>query len=72
MSPYGPAPFRRRRVNSGRHQGRADAGNYAIYKGPLKDNKGKDVVTAGTSAADRPRSWKKMNYLVEGVIGATS
>ena len=49
------------------------AGTYAIFKGPIVDNKGKTVIAAGTSsAARRDPELEKMDYLVEGVIGATS
>ena len=46
-------------------------GGYAIFKGPLKDNKGKVVIAAGKSLdRDRRPSSRSMNYLVEGVIGS--
>ncbi len=45
---------------------------YTIFKGPLKDNKGKTVIPAGTDRGQTDPELEKMNYLVEGVIGATS
>jgi simple sugar transport system substrate-binding protein len=48
------------------------AGNYAIYKGPLKDNKGNVVIAAGAERPSTDPELEKMSYLVEGVIGATS
>ena len=48
------------------------AGGYVIFKGPLKDNKGKAVIAAGTDRGQTDPELEKMNYLVEGVIGATS
>ena len=48
------------------------SGSLAIYKGALKDNKGNVVIPAGTSYAITEPRLESMNYLVEGVIGATS
>ncbi len=42
------------------------AGEFPIFKGPIKDNKGNEVVPAGTTL-DREGIWMT-NYLVEGVI----
>jgi basic membrane protein A and related proteins len=47
-------------------------GNYAIFKGPLKDNRGNTVIAAGTSHIQTDPVLESMNYLIEGVIGATS
>jgi simple sugar transport system substrate-binding protein len=48
------------------------AGSYAIFKGPLLDNKGKTVIASGVSRGQTDPELEKMDYLVEGVIGATS
>ena len=48
------------------------AGSYVIFKGPLKDNKGNVVIADGVSRGQTDAELEKMNYLVEGVIGATS
>jgi basic membrane protein A len=47
-------------------------GNFAIFKGPLKDNKGNTVVTGGASHSQTDAKLESMNYLIEGVVGATS
>ncbi|WP_400770500.1 BMP family ABC transporter substrate-binding protein [Methylosinus sporium] len=47
-------------------------GGYAIIAGPLKDNKGALVVPAGKKYVETAVELESMNYLVEGVIGATS
>src|SRR5471030_1024123 len=47
-------------------------GSLAIYKGALKDNKGNTVIPAGTSYVITEPELESMNYLVEGVLGATS
>lgn len=43
------------------------AGTYAIWKGPIKDNTGKDVVTAGETADDA--FLNGINFYVDGVEG---
>ncbi len=47
-------------------------GGYAIIKGPLKDNKGAVVVPAGKEYEETAIELESMNYLVDGVQGATS
>jgi basic membrane protein A len=47
-------------------------GSLSIYKGGLKDNKGNVVIPAGTSYVITEPKLESMNYLVEGVVGATS
>ena len=46
------------------------AGTFDIFKGPLKDNKGKEVIPAGKSLKQTDMTLEGMNYLVEGVIGS--
>jgi basic membrane protein A len=48
------------------------AGGYVIFKGPISDNKGKPVIAAGVARGQTDAELEKMDYLVEGVIGATS
>ena len=48
------------------------ADGFAIFKGGLVDNKGKTVIAAGTDRGQKDPELEKMDYLVEGVIGATS
>ena len=45
-------------------------GKLVIFKGPLKDNKGKEVIPAGKSLKQTDMSLEGMNYLVEGVVGS--
>jgi len=48
------------------------AGSYVIFKGPIADNKGKTVIAADVSRGQTDPELEKMDYLVAGVIGATS
>ncbi len=71
-SPYNaivPAPVRAA-ADSVRSQ--FTAGNFAIFKGPIKDNKGKMVIAAGTVMDEHDKLLEQMDYLVAGVSGATS
>ena len=71
MSPYGPAVTDAApRTRPTTIKAAMMKGGFDIFKGALKDNKGNTVIAAGKSFdADRPRA-RKMNYLVEGVIGS--
>jgi simple sugar transport system substrate-binding protein len=48
------------------------AGDFAIFKGPIRDNKGAIVIADGTTHGQTDIALEKMGYLVEGVIGATA
>lgn len=71
-SPFGPAvsDAAKAKVEEAR-KGIVD-GSFAIFKGPLKDNKGNTVIAAGTTYTQTEPVLEGMNYLVEGVLGATS
>jgi simple sugar transport system substrate-binding protein len=45
------------------------AGEFVIFKGPMKDNKGGTAIAAGTSHAQTDYTLESMNYLVAGVTG---
>jgi basic membrane protein A and related proteins len=53
-------------------KGKLTAGSYVIFKGPIRDNKGGTVIAAGAEQTQTDIKLESMNYLVEGVIGATS
>jgi simple sugar transport system substrate-binding protein len=71
-SPYGKAVPEKARAQHDAIKGRMLGGDYAIFKGPLKDNKGNTVIAAGTSYLQTEPKLESMNYLIEGVLGATS
>jgi len=48
------------------------AGDYVIFKGPIKDNKGDTVIAAGVERGQTDIWLEQMNWLVEGVNGAVS
>ena len=68
MSPYGAAAPEKGRKAADAVKAQMMKGGYVIFKAGMKDNKGKVVV-----AKDSPQTeleLEKMNYLIEGVIGA--
>jgi simple sugar transport system substrate-binding protein len=72
VAAYGPKVAEAARKQADDIKAKLMAGNYAIYKGPLKDNKGNVVIAAGAERISTDPELEKMNYLAEGVIGATS
>lgn len=70
MSPYGVAVSDDARRKADEAKGKLVAGNFAIFKGPLKDNKGKEILPAGTEQGQTDINLEKMDYLVEGVKGS--
>jgi simple sugar transport system substrate-binding protein len=70
MSPYGPGLNAAGRKNVDTVKAEIMKGGYSVFKGPLKDNKGKEVIPAGKSFPETAVELESMNYLVEGVNGA--
>ena len=70
MSPYGPAVSDAARKSADATKARMIAGTFDIFKGPLKDNKGKEILAAGKVQKQTDLELEKMNYLVEGVQGS--
>ena len=71
VAPYGPKVSDAARKQADDAKAKLTAGNYVIFKGPIKDNKGNTVIGAGTERGQTDPELEKMNYLVEGVIGST-
>jgi simple sugar transport system substrate-binding protein len=72
MSPYGPAVGAEARKRADAVKAEIMKGGFAVIKGPLKTNTGKEVVAAGKSYVETAIELESMDYLVEGVIGSTS
>ncbi|HEY0184234.1 MAG TPA: BMP family ABC transporter substrate-binding protein, partial [Rhodopila sp.] len=70
MSPYGPALPPAGRTNVDAVKAEIMKGGFAVFKGPLKDNKGNEVVAAGKAYPETAIELESCNYLVEGVVGA--
>jgi simple sugar transport system substrate-binding protein len=53
-------------------KGRMESTRVSIFKGPLKDNRGRMAVPAGTEHLQTDPKLEGMDYLVEGVFGSTA
>ena len=69
-SAYGPMVTDAAKKQADDIKAKMVAGSFDIFKGPLKDNKGKDVIAAGQVQKQTDLELEKMNYLVEGVMGS--
>ncbi|OAI42290.1 ABC transporter substrate-binding protein [Planctomycetaceae bacterium SCGC AG-212-D15] len=67
-SPYGPAVSAEAKEAAEAARERLLAGNFAIFKGPLKDSAGKEVIPAGKAYPQNAIELEAMDYLVEGVL----
>jgi len=72
MSPLGPAVSAEARTKFEATLADMKGGKFSVFKGPMKDNKGAVVVTAGQAFAEDAIELESMNYLVEGVVGSTA
>ncbi len=72
VSPYGSMVSEAARKQADDIKAKLTDGSYVIFKGPLVDNKGKTVIASGVSRGQTDPELEKMDYLVDGVIGATS
>jgi len=72
VSPYGPMVSDEARKHADEVKAALAAGTYVIFKGPIADNKGKTVIAGGVARGQTDPELEKMDYLVDGVIGATS
>ena len=70
MSAYGSMVTDAAKKNADDIKSRMVAGSFDIFKGPLKDNKGKEVIPAGKALKQTDLTLEGMNYLVEGVVGS--
>jgi basic membrane protein A len=70
MSAYGPALSAAGRKNVDTVKAEIMKGGFAVFKGPMKDNKGNVVIPAGKSFPETAVELESQNYLVEGVNGA--
>jgi simple sugar transport system substrate-binding protein len=67
LSPYGPAVSNEARKKADAIMAMAKEGKLVIFKGPLKNHKGKEVIPAGKEYHQQDFELERMDYLVEGV-----
>jgi basic membrane protein A and related proteins len=70
MSPYGAPVSAEAKTKADAAKEALTAGKLTIFKGPLKDNAGKEIIAAGTDRGQTDIELEKMNYLVAGVKGS--
>ncbi len=70
MSPYGVAVSDDAKSKADAAKAALTDGSLVIFKGPLKDNAGKQIIAPGASLIQTDVSLEKMAYLVEGVKGS--
>ena len=70
MSPYGPAVSEAARKRADAAKAEIMKGGFAVFKGPLLDNTGKQVVAAGSAYPETAIELESMNWLAEGVKGS--
>ena len=71
VSPYGAAVSAETKKKAEAAKAKFMAGTMVIYKGPLKDNTGKEIIAKGVEQKQTDIALESMDYLVEGVIGKT-
>jgi basic membrane protein A len=71
-SPYGPAVTEAARSHADAVKAEMLKGGYSVFKGPLMDNKGNQIIPAGTAYPETAIQLESMDYLVQGVNGAIS
>ena len=69
MSPYGAKVTPDAKKAADTIKGSMMAGDFVIFKGPVKDNKGGVAIASGTSHVQTDYTLESMNYLVAGVAG---
>jgi basic membrane protein A and related proteins len=71
ISPYGPAVSAETQAIVEKAKSQLIAGNLPIFKGELKDNKGKVVIPAGETYSLKDPRLNSINWLAKGVVGDT-
>jgi simple sugar transport system substrate-binding protein len=69
MSPYGKSAAPAGKAKADAVKAQMMKGDFVIFKGPLKDNTGKEIIATGKGYAQTDPVLEQMNYLVEGVNG---
>ncbi len=70
MSAYGPAVSAAARQRADAVKAEIMKGGFAVFKGPMMDNTGKQVIAAGAAYPETAIEIESMNWLAEGVKGS--
>ncbi len=68
-SPYGSMVSADAKKAADEAKAKLMAGTFVIFKGPIKDNKGNEVIPKGKEYGQKAIELESMDYLVDGVIG---
>lgn len=71
-SAFGPAVSDAARKQATALKAQMESTGFPIFKGPMKDNKGNQIIAAGKEYGQTDMWLEQMDWLVEGVQGATS
>ncbi len=72
MSPYGPAVSDTARTHADAVKAEMMKGGFSVFRGPLRDNAGREVIAGGKAYPETAIELESMNYLVDGVHGSIS
>ncbi len=70
-SPYGTVVSAKARAHADKVRAQFMKGDFVVYKGPIKDNKGREVIPGGKAYGQTDIWLESMDWLVEGVAGQT-
>lgn len=70
-SPYGVVVSAKARADADKVRAQFMKGDFVVYKGPIKDNKGREVIPGGKAYGQTDIWLESMDWLVEGVVGQT-
>jgi len=70
-SDYGPSVSEAAKKDAEAAKAKFLSGSMVIFKGPLKDNTGKEILPADKEYKQQDLELESMGWLVEGVIGST-
>jgi basic membrane protein A len=68
-SSYGPSVTAAAKADAEVAKAQLVAGGFSIFKGPIKDNKGNEVIPAGKAYQQTDITLESMDWMVAGVIG---
>jgi basic membrane protein A len=72
LSPFGPRVSEPARRHVTEIKTKMEATSLAIFKGPLRDNRGRMAIPSGVQRLQTDPNLEAMDYLVEGVLGSVA
>jgi basic membrane protein A len=69
VTPFGPAVSEQARNKAVEASVKLAEGKLVIFTGPLKDNRRREVIPAGTQVIPRDAKLEQVSYLLEGIVG---